>query len=210
MAIGEDLPRVWHAATTPLAERKHLRRLVVKAVRVDQQCQPGKGCLASTWQSGARTVHELDRLGLTYQDVNGSARLKHRLHQLHAQRQSDAQVAQVLNAEGYRTAKGRPLRGKTVWYLRRLWGLSSKQTGEMTVDGRRWSDNRDTVRGVVQVVGVSKRTVPRWVKQGRLKGEYLGSRTLWRIHLTTRQINRLRKAGSATLSPSTAETITVT
>ena len=200
---------MWHAETTTLADRKHLLRLVVKAVRVHQKCQPGKVCFEITWQSGARTVHEIDRLGVRYQDVDGSARLKHRLHQLHAQRQSDAQVAQVLNAEGYRTAKARPLRGKNVWYRRQLWGLSSEQTGEMTVDGLRWSDNRSTVRGVAQAVGVSKSTVHRWLKQGRFKGEYLGLRKLWRIHLTTRQINRLRKEVSATPSPSTAETITV-
>jgi DNA invertase Pin-like site-specific DNA recombinase len=209
LAIGEDLPRVWHAETTTLADRKHLLRLVIKAVRVDQKCQPGKVCFEITWQSGARTVHELDRLGLRYQDSNGSDRLKHRLHQLHAQRQSDAQVAQVLTTEGYRTAKGRPLGGKNVWYLRRLWGLSSEQTGEMAADGLRWSDNRYTVRGVAQAAGVSKSTVHRWLKQGRLKGDYLGSRKLWRIHLTTRQINRLRKEVSATPSPSMAKTITV-
>jgi excisionase family DNA binding protein len=151
--MGEELPRVWHAETTTLAARKHLLRLVVTAVRVDQTRQPGQVCCEITGQSGAHTVHELDRLGVRDQDINGSARLQHRLHQLHAQRQSDAQVAQA--------------------------------------------------------VGVSKSTVHRWVKQGRLKGDYLGSRTLWRIHRTTRQIHRLRKEVSATPSPSMAETITV-
>jgi excisionase family DNA binding protein len=79
----------------------------------------------------------------------------------------------------------------------------------MTADGLRWSDSRYTVRGVAQAVGVSKSTVHRWLKQGRLKGDYLGARKLWRIYLTTRQMNRLRKEVSTTPSPSMAKTITV-
>jgi Stage III sporulation protein D len=189
LAIGEDLPRVWHAQTTTSADRKPLLRLVVKAVRVDQKRQPGQGCCEISWQGGARTVHDIDRLGVSDQDVSGRDRLKQRLGQLHAQRSSDAHVAQVRNAEGYRTAKGRPFRGKNVWYLRRLWGLSGEQAGAMTADGLRWSDNRYTVRGAAQAVGVSKSTVHRWLTQGRLEGGYLGARTLWRIQLTSRQMN---------------------
>jgi DNA invertase Pin-like site-specific DNA recombinase len=209
LAIGEDLPRVWHAQTTPSADRKHLLRLVVKAVRVDQKRPPGKVCFEISWQGGARTIHEIDRLGVSYQDVSGRDRLQQRLGQLHAHRSSDAQVAQVLNAEGYRTAKGRAFRGKNVWYLRRLWGLSGEPAGAMTADGLRWSDNRYTVRGVAQAVGMSKSTVHRWLKQGRLAGEYLGARKLWRITRTSRQINILQKEVRATPCPSAAETITV-
>jgi hypothetical protein len=151
----------------------------------------------------------VDRLGLRYQDVSDRDRLRQRLHHLHAQRPSDAQVAQVLNAEGYRTAKGRLLRGKNVWDLRRLWGLSGEQADEMTPDGLRWSDNRYTVRGGAQAVGVSKSPVHRWVKQGQLAGEYLGLRKLWRIKLTTRQVHRLRQEVSSGRCPSSAETIMV-
>jgi AraC-like DNA-binding protein len=209
LAIGEDLPRVWHAETTTSADRKHLLRLVVKAVSLDQKRQAGKVWFEMTWQSRARTEHELDRLRVRYQDVSGSDRLRQRLCQLHAQRPGDAQVAQVLNAEGYRTAKGRPFRGKNVWYLRRLWGLSGAQAGEMTSDGLRWSDNHYTVRGVAQAVGVSKSTVHRWLKQGQLEGESLGVRQLWRMKLTTRQIHRLRKEVSSGPCPTSTETIMV-
>jgi uncharacterized protein YndB with AHSA1/START domain len=34
LAIGEDLPQVWHAETTTNADRKHLLRLVVKEVSI--------------------------------------------------------------------------------------------------------------------------------------------------------------------------------
>jgi hypothetical protein len=209
VAIGDDLPRVWHAQTTTAADRKHLLRVVVKAVRVDHKRQPGQVGFEISGQGGARTVHEIDRLGVRYHDVSGRDRLKQRLGHLHAQRSSDAPVAQALNAEGYRTAKGRPCRGKNVWDLRRLWGLSGEQAGDMTAEGLRWSENRYTVRGAAQAVGVRKSTVHCWVNQGRREGEYLGVRKLWRMKLTSRQLNILQKEVRATPCPSAADTITV-
>jgi hypothetical protein len=192
IAIGADLPGVWYAETTTPADRKHLLRLVVKAVIVDQRRQRGKVWFAINWQSGARTVHDIDRLRVSYREHGSAERLQARLCQLHAERRTDAQVAAVLNAEGYRTSSGQPFRGKNVWYLRQLWGLPSEQTYEMTSDGLRWSDGRYTVRGVMQVVGVSKATVHRWLAQGRLKGGHWGPHRLWRIQLTSSQLQALR------------------
>jgi excisionase family DNA binding protein len=206
LAIGEDLPRVWYAETTTPADRKHLLRLVVKAVLVDQKRQRGKVWLQINWQSGARTVHDIDRLRVSYQEYSGGDRLQARLYQLHAARQTDAQVATALNAEGYRTPSGRPFRGKNIWYLRQLWGMPGEQTSEMTSDGLRWADGSYTVRGVGQALGVPKSTVHRWLQQGRIAGTHLGPGRLWRIKLTDGQLHALRvqvsRAPRTTLYPS--------
>jgi hypothetical protein len=98
-AIGTDLPGVWDAETTTPADRKHLLRLVVKAVIVDQPRQRGKVWLAINWQSGARTVHEIDRLRVSDRAHGSAERLQARLGQLHAERRTDAQVAALLHAE---------------------------------------------------------------------------------------------------------------
>jgi len=192
LAIGEDLPRVWYAQTTTPADRKHLLRLVVKAVLVDQKRQRGKLWLQINWQSGARTVHDIDRLRVSYQAYSGSDRLQERLCQLHAERQTDAQIAAALNVEGYRTPSGRQFRGKNVWYLRQLWGMPGERASEMTADGLRWANGSYTVRGLGQALGVPKSTVHRWLKQGRIEGTHLAPGKLWQIQLTDEQIHALR------------------
>ena len=192
VAIGTDLPGVWYAETTTPADRKHLLRLVVKTVIVDQQRQRGKVWFAINWQSGARTVHDIDRLRVSYRAHGSAERLQARLCQLHAERRTDAQVAAILNAEGYRTSRGQPFRGKNVWYLRQLWSMPSEQADAMTSDRLRWSDGSYTVRGVVQAVGVSKATVHRWLTQGRIEGTHRGPGKLWRMKLTDGQIHALR------------------
>jgi excisionase family DNA binding protein len=202
LAIGEDLPRVWYAQTTTPADRKHLLRLVVKAVLVDQKRQRGKLWVQINWQSGARTVHDIDRLRVSYQAYSGSDRLQERLCQLHAERQTDAQMAATLNAEGYRTPSGRRFRGKNVWYLRQLWGMPGERASEMTSDGLRWANGSYTVRGLGQALGVPKSTVHRWLKQGRIEGAHLAPGRLWRIQLTDEQIHTLRgQVSRATRTP---------
>ena len=192
LTIGEDLPRVWYAQTTTPADRKHLLRLVVKAVLVDQKRQRGKLWLQINWQSGTRTVHDIDRLRVSYQAYSGSGRLQERLCQLHAERQTDAQMAAALNAEGFRTPSGRRFRGKNVWYLRQLWGMPGERASEMTSDGLRWADGSYTVRGLGQALGVPKSTVHRWLKRGRIEGTHPAPGRLWRIKLTDEQSHALR------------------
>jgi excisionase family DNA binding protein len=202
LAIGKDLPRVWYAQTTTPADRKHLLRLVVKAVLVDQKRQRGKLWVQIHWQSGARTVHDIARLWVSYQAYSGSDRLQERLCQLHAERQTDAQMAATLNAEGYHTPSGRRFRGKNVWYLRQLWGMPGERASEMTSDGLRWANGSYTVRGLGQALGVPKSTVHRWLKQGRIEGAHLAPGRLWRIQLTDAQIHALRgQVSRATRTP---------
>jgi hypothetical protein len=41
LALGEDLPALWHAATTTAADRKQIVRLVIKEVALDQKRRRG-------------------------------------------------------------------------------------------------------------------------------------------------------------------------
>ena len=50
--LGENLPRIWHAATTTPAERKRLLRFIVREVILDQKRVPGQIWLKILWQTG--------------------------------------------------------------------------------------------------------------------------------------------------------------
>src|SRR5256886_7883598 len=107
LAIGEDLPRVWHAETTTNADRKHLLRFVVQEVIVDQKRLRGKVWLQINWQTGARSEHEIIRHAVSYRAHSAGERVQERIGQLHAQRQTDPQIAEVLNAEANSPPFGR-------------------------------------------------------------------------------------------------------
>src|SRR3954465_6095522 len=61
--LGEDLPRVWHAATPTAAERKRILRFIVHEVVLDQKRAPGQVWLKILWQTGAASEHRLQRRG---------------------------------------------------------------------------------------------------------------------------------------------------
>ena len=54
LALGEELPRLWRAATTRSTDRKQIVRLVIKDVALDQKRRRGYVWIKVIWQTGAR------------------------------------------------------------------------------------------------------------------------------------------------------------
>jgi hypothetical protein len=99
-SLGEAVPRGWHAETTTNADRKHVLRFVLQAVIVDQKRLRGQVWLQITWQTGARSEHAIIRHAVSDREPSEGERVQERLGQLHAQRQTDRQSAEVLKTEG--------------------------------------------------------------------------------------------------------------
>jgi hypothetical protein len=100
LAIGEDLPRVGHAATPTHADRKPVLRFVVQEVMGEQKRCRGTGWLQSNWHTGARREQEIIRHAVSDREHSEGERVQERIGQLHAPRQTDRQIAAVLNTEG--------------------------------------------------------------------------------------------------------------
>lgn len=192
LTIGENLPGVWRAPTTTMADRKHLLRLMVTEVIADQRRLPGKLWFQINWQTGASSVHEVVRYGVSYHQYVDGAQIEQRIRQLHTAQKTDQQIAETLNTEGYRTTRGEPFRLQNIWHLRQRWQLACVKVGDMSADGLRWNDGTYTIRGVMQALAVSKATVHCWLKQGRIQGIQLGPYMPWRFQLTPTEIETLR------------------
>jgi hypothetical protein len=67
-ALGENLPRIWHASTTSAADRKRILRFIVREVVLDQKRLQGQVWLKIVWQTGATSEHLLQRRVHTYRD----------------------------------------------------------------------------------------------------------------------------------------------
>jgi DNA invertase Pin-like site-specific DNA recombinase len=193
LLLGEDLPKVWSAATTSNADRKYLLQLVIKEIIVDQKRAPGKLWFQVNWQTGAATQHLITRTCISYSAHGEVEQIKRRVSELNSGGSTDQKIAQRLNAEGLRTTYGDPFNYKNVHDLRRRWGIPNVKEAGLNPDRLRWADGSYTIRGVVEAVGVTKGTVHSWLKQGLLKGTQLGTYMLWKIELTDELIESLRK-----------------
>jgi hypothetical protein len=193
LALGEDLPQLWQADTTTPADRKHLLRLVIKEVILDQKRERGKVWLQINWQTGASTQHVMTRTCISYGEHGEAERIAQRIRELNAQGVTDRQVAEALNAEGLRTTYGQPFGYKSIYYLRQQRGIANAKEAGLSADRLRWEDGRYTIQGVVKATGVNKGTVHGWLARGLIQGQHAGRSMLWRIALSEEQIRCLRE-----------------
>lgn len=190
--LGENLPSLWHAATTTSAERKRLLRFVVREVVLDQKRLPGQVWLKIVWQTGATSEHHLQRRVHTYRDHLDLERLRQRVEALNGAGKMDKEIATALNREGFIAARGCAFSGDTVWLLRKRWAIPTVKINGMSANPSRWTDGTYSVQGAAAALGVTPQTVFDYLACGLLSGRQLAKGQPWQIPLTDEQIGRLR------------------
>jgi hypothetical protein len=140
LASGEALPRVGHAETTTHADRKHWLRCVVHEGMGDQKRLRGKVWLQITWQTGARSEPARLRHAVSDREHSEGERGPERIGQLHAQRPTDRQSAEVWQTAGYCTTDGPRLRPQHIWDVRGKWGVPNLQESGLRPDRLRGDD----------------------------------------------------------------------
>ena len=123
--LAQDLAAIWQAETTTHADRKQLLRLAMGSVQLDGVNRPGWIEIQIRWRSGVMTRLEVKRAQPGEGSLKTSAQAVVRIHELAAEL-SYAQIAEALNAEGWRTAFGRPFSSQHVGYICRRDGCGRK------------------------------------------------------------------------------------
>ncbi|MCC7424360.1 MAG: recombinase family protein [Planctomycetaceae bacterium] len=119
--LSGDLERVWRAETTSMEERKTLLRFLVKRVHLDGVGESGRIRIDVEWHTGAHTSTTIDRplVGVWAPRTPDAA--VDRVHELLAELDYAA-IAERLNEDGFRTAKGLAYNQQVVGYIVRSRG----------------------------------------------------------------------------------------
>ena len=192
LALGEDLPKLWQAATTTSAERKQIVRLVIQSVIVDAKRQQGQLWYQIHWQTGATQEYWLRRAVHGYREHPQQQALEQRVRELNRAGNIDATIATCLNAEGFRSARGQAFSSNVVWLLRQQWHIPAVKTNGKDGNPLRWEDGSYSVEGLAKAVGVTVATVYKWLYQGRVKGRQLGKAMPWKLSVTPTDMVALR------------------
>ena len=190
--LGENLPKLWHAATTTAVERKRLLRFIVREVILDQKRLPGQVWLKIVWQTGATSEHSLQRRVHTYRDYIDLERLRQRVEALNHAGKMDKAIAAVLNRAGFTAARGCAFTGENVWLLRKRWGIPTVKINGVSANPPRWPDGTYSVQGTAAALGVTPQTVFDYLACDLLSGQQLARGQPWQITLSDRQIEQLR------------------
>jgi len=191
-ALGENLPRIWHAATTSAADRKRILRFVVRQIVLGQRRSQGQVWLKIVWQTGATSEHRLQRRVHTYHHYVDLDRLRQKITELNAAGKMDKEIAAILNREGFVAARGCAFKGENVWLLRTRWGIPTVKINGVSANPMRWPDGSFSIQGVAAELGITSQTVFDYLARGLLAGHQLTKGQPWQIDLSNEQIDRLR------------------
>jgi DNA invertase Pin-like site-specific DNA recombinase len=191
LALGQNLPAVWNAASTTATDRKQMIRFVIRKVIVDQKRASGKVWFQINWQTGAITEREYERRVRSYAEHAQWETIAQRVRDLHSQQKFDDEIADILNKEGLRTTKQLPFNSNAIWLIRKQLGLPA--VIPVSTHPLRWPDGTYSVQGAAQVLGVFPGTVYKWLKTGRLEGYQLRPGVPWKITLIPDKVASLQQ-----------------
>jgi hypothetical protein len=129
--MAADLGKVWYAATTGMEDRKELLRFLVHRVYLDGVTESGQIRIEIEWHTGARTKVTVPRPVVGAWAPRTPPAAVERIRVL-LPTNDYAAIASILNAEGYRTAKGLKYDMYSVGYVARSrgWGRSAARRPE--------------------------------------------------------------------------------
>jgi hypothetical protein len=188
LQVVQDFPILWHAATTTHAERKQLVRYLIRDVTL--QGLETTIHIGIRWQTGAVTEHVIPRGTLRTADKIITA-----IREAVAQQQSDAQIAQTLNARGWRTARRHAFTSERVKELRHLYHIprGDNQSPARYPSGQR-ADGLYTVRRASELLNWSISTIHKWCRRGILDSlQKAPGSPVW-VKLTPEKIAELRNS----------------
>ena len=118
----------------------------------------------------------------------------------------DAEVAAVLNNEGFGNTRGKPFDNGTVHLLRQRWNIATVKINGVDKNPLRWPDGSYSIQGAAAALGITAQTVFKWLRRGRLEGRQLVKGQPWQIDIPEGQIDQLRAQVRRT-SPSSMEAL---
>jgi hypothetical protein len=190
LSLGEDLPKLWNSASA--VERKHILRLILKEVILDQRPASGQVWMRVVWQTGAVSEHKVRRTVNNYRNYADVGALEARIRDLAAAQKIDREIASTLTAEGLLSARGRPFSGGEIHVLRKRWKIPTVKINGTEHNPRQWPDGTYSVQGAAAALSVSTQTIFKWLRKGRLSGRQLAKGMPWQIRLSNSQIADLK------------------
>jgi hypothetical protein len=170
-ALASDIPALWAASTTTVADRKRLLRAVIESVQVTADGATERVQATVTWAGGHQTHADLSRPVARIDQLSYYPALTQRIAALAADGLENAQIADRLAAEGFRTPRlhERFNTGEIQHLIRRLGlrpGLDhDPRTGQGSLGPSQW-----WLATLAREIGMPTATLFGWLKRGWVTG----------------------------------------
>jgi DNA invertase Pin-like site-specific DNA recombinase len=191
-ALAADVPGIWHAPTTTNADRKQLIRHLVEQVRVEVLGTSEKVNVEVVWAGGHRTSARIVRPVACLTQLSYYSQLAARTRELVDAGRTGEQIAEHLNAEGFRPPKrSETFTKNAVHDLLRALGIQRSRT-----PARRHrpplAEHEWWLRDLAEHLEMSEVTLDSWVRRGWATGYLHPQARLTVVRANPTEIERLR------------------
>ena len=174
--LAQDLPALWRAETTTQEERQTIVRLLLERVLVEVVQDSEQVRVTCHWHGGNRTLHQMTRPVARLTALSTYAKLVERAAELRRANHSFAEIAEILNREGWSPAKRRDtFNAPMVHHLLLKAGVIEPKYRRAERQIARQQDEW-TIRELAEEIGVPESTVYGWVQKGRLRYRFVKAR----------------------------------
>ncbi len=192
-ALAADLPQVWEAASTTQADRKELLRILIEDITVSVAGDSELVDVTITWAGGHQTSGQAVRPVARLDQLSYFPALLARVTELAAAGRSNRQIADVLNAEGFRPPKRTSrFSDQQVRTLISQRGIRARAKGRPAVltglAPGEWS-----VPGLSAELGMPTASIYNWIYRGWITARHAPGTRNWIITADEEQMRQLRE-----------------
>jgi DNA invertase Pin-like site-specific DNA recombinase len=191
-ALAADIPAIWHAPTTTGADRKQLIRHLVEQVRAEVHGTSEKVDVQVVWAGGHTTTGQISRPVACLAQLSYYPQLAERARELAGAGLALAQIADHLNAEGFRPPKRCPaFTASAVSDLLRAVGI---QRSHIPARAHRppLAQHEWWLRDLAGHLAMSAITLDSWVRRGWATGYLHPATKLIVVRADPTEVERLR------------------
>jgi DNA invertase Pin-like site-specific DNA recombinase len=189
-ALASDIPALWHAASTSNADRKQIIRCLIGRVTVHVRCDSELVDVTIGWAGGYESQHEIVRPVATYAQLSDYERLLNRLAELRDAGRTAAEIAAMLNAEGFHPPKaGRGFTAKNVRELLASRGLIGNERAhdELLQEQEWW------LMDLARELNMSHLKLREWANRGWVHARRTPVQGYWILWADRDELRRLRQ-----------------
>jgi DNA invertase Pin-like site-specific DNA recombinase len=187
--LSTDIPFLWQAGATTMAERKEIVRCLIERVEAHVRPDSEQTEVTIVWHGGWTSRHTVARAVLRYEQLHNYPQLRERVGQLRRQGLTATAIAARLNEEGFTPPHRRGLYTKAI--VHQL--LTRKGLRDVTAEAAELAAHEWWVRDLAATLGLRSAKVRRWIRLGWLHGRQAPGPGHWVAWADRAELRRLRK-----------------
>ena len=191
-ALASDIPALWAASTTTVADRQMIVKQLIERIELRVENESERAQLLVHWAGGHRTARSFVRPVARTDQLSYYRKLVERICQLRDDRLTSSQMAERLNAEGWRPPKRR-----ATFNAEMVRTILSRNG--LTVKRGKWArpelgPNEWTVRDLAAELGMPMISLYAWLRRGWARARRIEEhpRQPWAIFADAQELARLR------------------